>query len=233
MKGRGNAPQERARFSNRLLDGLGEDEVEALRWRIEEREVRPGETLIRPGDAVDGVYFPCGRALLSLVVAFADGREVHALSVGSEGAAGGLTGTPLRAYVRVAVKAAGRVLRLPLEEVERARQLSPQFRDRFARYLDSLLAQAIQSLACNAVHGIEARAAKWILAALARTEGTTVALTQEELAAMLGVGRSYANRITQSLKAQGLIATRRAMIIVPDPAALEAKACGCGRWVRG
>jgi CRP-like cAMP-binding protein len=228
----GSAPEERAWPSNALLSELRNREFGDWRPRIEERNVHSGEVLLHPGEMNPQVWFPCGRTLLSMIVALEDGREVHALSIGREGAVGGLTGAALRTYARIVVKNPGTVIRIPVEAIEEAKQRSAAFKSRFARYVDCLFAQTVQSLACNAVHSIESRAATWILRSLDRTEGDTVALTQEELAAMLGVGRSYANRITQSLKAQGLLTTRRAMIVVPRRAALEAKACKCASWVK-
>src|SRR4030088_1410704 len=74
------------------------------------------------------------------------------------------------------------------------------------RYADCMLAQIFQSTACNAIHSIEQRTAKWIIAAMERTEGEDVVpLTHEQLATMLGVNRSYASRVIQTFKAEGVL----------------------------
>ena len=71
----------------------------------------------------------------------------------------------------------------------------------FARYADCMLAQIFQSTACNAIHSIEQRTAKWILSAMERTGGdNTVPLTHEQLATLLGVGRSYTSRVIQAFQ---------------------------------
>jgi CRP-like cAMP-binding protein len=103
----------------------------------------------------------------------------------------------------------------------------------FARYADCLLAQIFQSTACNAIHSIEQRAAKWIVSAMERTnEDATVPLTHEQLATLLGVGRSYASRVLQTFKAEGTLETRRGAIVVRNRAALQARACLCNEQVK-
>jgi CRP-like cAMP-binding protein len=97
----------------------------------------------------------------------------------------------------------------------------------FARYADCLLAQILQSTACNATHSIEQRAAKWIIAAAERTQREPVPLTHEQLAMLLGVARSYASRVVQKFKADGLVETRRKAFLVRDVEGLRAKACLC------
>lgn len=97
----------------------------------------------------------------------------------------------------------------------------------FARYADCLMAQVFQSVACNAAHSIEQRTAKWLLAAIERTGEPQVALTQEQLAAMLGVGRSYLSRVIQDLRSRGIVETKRARIGVRNVEALRALACEC------
>ena len=94
----------------------------------------------------------------------------------------------------------------------------------FARYADCMLAQMFQSTACNAIHSIEQRTAKWIISAMERTDGDDVVpLTHEQLATLLGVGRSYTSRVIQTFKAEGMLETRRGSILVRNR-----EACGCG-----
>ena len=93
----------------------------------------------------------------------------------------------------------------------------------FARYADCMLAQIFQSTACNAIHSIEQRTAKWIISAMERTDGDgVVPLTHEQLATLLGVGRSYTSRVIQTFKAEGVLETRRGSILVRNPDALRA-----------
>ena len=96
-----------------------------------------------------------------------------------------------------------------------------------------MLAQMFQSTACNAIHSIEQRTAKWIISAMERADGDTVVpLTHEQLATLLGVGRSYTSRVIQSFKAEGLLETRRGSILVRNPDALRIRACLCNEAVK-
>lgn len=192
-----------------------------------------GALLFRPGDAVEYAYFPCGPALVSFKVTLRDGREVETALVGREGAVGGIVSQGhLPAYARAEVQFPGPFLRLGLAELDRAKTRSPAIARLFARYADCLMAQVFQGVACNAVHTIEQRAAKWLAAAIDRTGDHRVPLTQEQLAGMLGVGRSYVARVIRTLKAEGVVATRRGGLMVRDMAALETRACDCNLAVR-
>jgi DNA-binding transcriptional regulator YhcF (GntR family) len=84
----------------------------------------------------------------------------------------------------------------------------------------------------NAVHSIEQRTAKWIISTMERTNGEDVVLTHEQLATMLGVGRSYASRVIQTFKAEGVLETRRGSILVRNREALRIRACLCNECVK-
>src|SRR5665213_630025 len=97
----------------------------------------------------------------------------------------------------------------------------------FARYADCLLAQILQSTACNATHSIEQRAAKWMIAAAERSGPERVPLTHDQLGMLLGVGRSYASRVVQKFKAARLVETRPKAFFCQECRGLQAKACLC------
>jgi CRP-like cAMP-binding protein len=96
-----------------------------------------------------------------------------------------------------------------------------------------MLAQIFQSTACNAIHSIEQRAAKWIISAMERTNGNgVVPLTHEQLSTLLGVGRSYTSRVIQNFKAEGVLDTRRGSILILNPEGLRLRACLCNDAVK-
>jgi DNA-binding transcriptional regulator LsrR (DeoR family) len=74
---------------------------------------------------------------------------------------------------------------------------------------------------------IEQRTAKWLLAGLARTGNSEFEMTQEQLAQMLGVGRTYVARVVGQLRDQGVLKTRRGVFVVKDEVALRQRACRC------
>src|ERR1700759_2141340 len=187
----------------------------------------PHDPLYNPGAAVETVYFPCGPGLVSYMVANEDGRDVETILVGREGAVGGIVSEGyLPAYPRIVAKFGGPFMRLPIGKLEAAKARSSTLRNVFARYADCMLAQVFQSTACNAIHSIEQRAAKWIVSAMERTgDSDTGPLTHEQLATLLGVGRSYTSRVIQIFKAEGILDTRRGAILVRTREALGARAC--------
>src|SRR4029077_1348692 len=183
---------------------------------------------------VDTVHFPCGASLVSYLVANEDGRDVETILVGREGAVGGIVSLGyLPAYTRISVKFGGPFVRLPIAKLDAAKANSVSLRNVFARYADCLLAQMFQSTACNAIHSIEQRTAKWIISAMERTDGDNIVpLTHEQLATLLGVGRSYTSRVIQTFKAEGVLETRRGAILVRNPDALRRRSCLCNEAVK-
>jgi Crp-like helix-turn-helix domain len=171
---------------------------------------------------------------VSYLVANEDGRDVETILVGREGAVGGIVSQGyLPAYTRIMVKFGGPFVRMNIGKLDAAKSKSASLRNIFARYADCMLAQIFQSTACNAIHSIEQRTAKWIIAAMERTDGNEVVpLTHEQLSTLLGVGRSYASRVIQTFKAEGVLETRRGSILVRNPDALRIRACLCNEAVK-
>lgn len=218
---------------NNLLRRLNPDDYAVLKPNFQSLDFDPHEQLYAPGENVAIVYFPCGPTLVSFLVTNADGRDVDTILVGREGAVGGIVSHGnLPAYAKIVVKFAGPVVKLKVTDLEAAKLKSVTLRNLFARYADCLLAQVLQSTACNAIHSIEQRTAKWILAAMDRAGDDILPLTQEQLAFMLGVGRSYASRVVQSFKAEGIIDTGRGALVVRDKAALQLRSCLCNESVK-
>lgn len=192
-----------------------------------------GEVLFSPGEPVQFVYFPCGPSLISFVVVLEDGGAVECALIGREGAVGGIVSQGrLPAYARAEVQFPGPFLRIELAKLEEAKLRSLTLRHLFARYADCMMAQMFQAIACNARHNIEQRAAKWLISAMDRTGAPAITLTQEQLAAMLGVGRSYISRVLGLFRDRGLIETRRGTLAVSDIEALRMVACSCNDSVR-
>jgi len=222
------------RPNNNLLRRLSASDFALIAPHLSQDESAADALLYNPGDDVDTVYFPCGASLASYLVANEDGRDVETILVGREGAVGGIVSLGyLPAYTRITVKFAGPFAHLPVSRLDAAKSASASLRNVFARYTDCLLAQMFQSTACNAIHSIEQRTAKWIISALERTEGPNIVpLTHEQLSTLLGVGRSYASRVIQTFKAEGLVETRRGAIVVRDVNGLALRACQCNESVK-
>lgn len=218
--------------SNNLLQAIKAADRAVLDPCLEEWSAPTGTVLHEPGDTVRHAYFPLGSSLISYLVVLSDGRSIQTALIGREGAGGGIVSQGrVSAYSRAEVQLGGGFLRIDLHRLEEAKLKSVTLRHLFARYADCLMAQIFQSVACNAVHSIEQRTAKWLLAGIDRTGVDNVQVTQEQLAGMLGVGRSYLSRVIQQLRRRSLIETSRAYIVVRDIDGLRALACECNAAV--
>ena len=212
---------------NRLLATLDADTRALLEPFATIIDLMPGDAVLTAGTLVERTVFPFDTLMVSLMVELRGGRSVEVTSIGKEGAIGGIVscgGVP--AFTHAVVQIAGRALAFPMQALESAKRASPHIQHLFCRYSDFLLATVMQSVACNAFHPIEARAARWLLHAADRV-GDRLVLTQESLAGLLGVQRTTVNAVARLLQEQGLIAYRRGAIQVLDRPGLAKVACEC------
>jgi CRP-like cAMP-binding protein len=190
-------------------------------------ELSVGEIVHARGAGVEATYFPFRTAMISLVVELSGGRSIEVASLGHEGAVGGIVSCGhAPAFARSQVLVAGSALRVPMTAIEDAKSRSGHIRNLFCRFSDYLLAQVMQSVACNTYHSIEQRAARWLLTAQDRA-GNRIELTQEAFAGLLGVQRTTVNAVVRILQDEGLITIRRGAIQVIDRVGLKKRACEC------
>lgn len=217
-----------ASMGNALLASLKPQDRALLEPHLEQAEIRRGDVLFEAGEDVIATYFPVAGSMISLVLAMRDDREIEVATIGQEGAIGGIVSSGHRpAFSRIVVEIGGLALRMPTDQLEEAKKRSPTLRDLFSRYADVLLAQTMQSVACNALHSIEERCCRWLLATQDRVATRDLPLTQEFLAELLGVQRTTVSAAAQALQRKGLINYRRGQITISDRAGLEEAACEC------
>ena len=218
---------------NNLLDHLRGSDFGLLAPHLKNFSADANQILYNQGEAIGTVYFPCGPTLVSFVISTEDGGAVETMLIGREGAVGGIVSQGnLPAYSKIMVQFSGDFLTLPVNLLDQAKTASRSLDNLFARYADCTMAQIFQSTACNAAHSIEQRTAKWILAAVDRTGDDEVPLTQERLAAMLGVGRSYISRVIGRFKDEKILNVKRGYLIIDDQQSLARKSCSCNDAVR-
>lgn len=224
--------QPAVRNANRLLAALSPRDFAVLEPHLDLVTLPRGKVLFEPGDEVTTTYFPCHRTMVSLLIVTRDGREVEAATIGREGAVGGIVSEGHKpAFGRAVVQIGGEALAIATSHLETAKAGSARFGDLFSRYADALLAQMMQSVACNALHRTEERCARWLLATHDRAGDKIIHLTQEALAEMLGVQRTTVTAVTGALQDRGLIRTHRGRVEVLDRKGLERAACECYRAV--
>jgi Crp-like helix-turn-helix domain len=216
-------------LENALLAKLREEDRRRLLPHISVVDLAAKSILQRAGEDVFETWFPCGSAMAAFSVWIDDDSPaVEVALVGREGAVGGIVSNGnVPAYATCQVRAGGRFLRAKTAALEQCKLDSIALRHWFSRYSDCLLAQIFQTAACNATHTIVQRTAKWLLAGVARTGGVEFKMTQEQLAEMLGVGRTFVTRIVRKFRDEGILDARRGVVIVKDEVALRHKACRC------
>lgn len=222
-----------AQSGNNLLRALRPQDAALLEPFLEPWIGGRGEIIHEPGDPVRCVYFPCGPSMISYLVVLRDGMAVEAALIGREGAVGGIVSQGrLPAFARAEVQFAGPFLRMAIADLHAVKEKSPSLGNLFARYADCLTAQVFQSVACNGAHTIEQRTAKWLVSAVERTGGPDITLTQDQLALMLAVGRTYISRVLRSFKQRNILEVRRGSLDIRDLDALRGMACECNESVR-
>jgi len=213
---------------NGLLSVLIDEDRDRLSLQMMAIDLPAGALLHRAGDDVIDTWFPLGAASAAFCLEAEGGEVMDVAQIGREGAIGGIVSNGhLPAYSTAVVRAPGRFVRIKTSALEQAKVQSIALRHWFARYSDCLMAQIFQTAVCNARHTVKQRAAKLLLAGLARTGEEELALTQEQLAEMLGVGRSFVSRVIGEMRRQGVIDTRRGRLIIVDEAKLRTISCGC------
>jgi CRP-like cAMP-binding protein len=222
----------RVRTGNRLLDACSDDEFAALSSKLVPLALELDDVVRVPGEPYAHAYFPVNCVLSSTIV-MNDGNEVEIATVGSEGfdPMALLIGGERSAH-RTVCQISGDAYRLPRETFEDAVERFPGLRDRARRFAKGFLDFMGQSIACNRLHPLLERCARWLLMAHDRVEGDLLSLTQEYLAVMLGVRRPAVNVAARTLAAAGLITYRRGAITILDREGLEAAACECYATVR-
>jgi CRP-like cAMP-binding protein len=220
------------RSPNRLLAALPASVLEQVHPAYRPIELEHGLILGEPGVPQKHVYFPT-TAVISSVAVFADGRMVEMATTGCEG----MVSTSLilgsnRTVYRNIVQVPGEGVVMDVKSFRRLRTEVPEFRDLLLAYTRAFLAQVMQSVACNAVHSVEMRGARWLLMTQDRCGKDSFLLTQEFLGEMLGVSRVAVNKVARTLQKAGLITYQRGCVTVLDRSGLEDASCECYRVIR-
>ena len=186
-----------------------------------------GDALYEPDYPVDWVYFP-QTAVLSVVTVMTDGRTVESDTVGCESVVGvlaalGASPSTSRTFTQIP----GVATKLSAAKLRHRADISPHFRRLLVRHSLANLAQAHQSVACNALHNVNQRLCRWLLMSQDRTAKDVVELTHQYLAFMVGVQRTTITGALRDLAAAKLIRNGRARIEILDRPRMESEVCEC------
>jgi CRP-like cAMP-binding protein len=217
---------------NRLLAALPADDYARLLPHLETISLPFKQILHAPDAPIAHVYF-LTEGVVSLVHFSAEGTAVEVATIGNEGMVGlpvflGAESTPSQALAQVP----GAALRMPAAVFRRAVPPGSPLHALLQRYTHALMVQMAQGVACNRLHPIAARAARWLLQTRDRVRTDAFPLTQEFLAQMLAVRRSSVSEVAATLAEDGCIGYSRGTITVLDRDRLEANSCTCYRVIR-
>jgi CRP-like cAMP-binding protein len=219
--------------ANELLAALPDDVLQRLSPGLELVPLDLKQILHRPGEPIEYVYFP-GGGFVSELTLLETGDMVEIATVGREGMVGIFASddgqrAPSVSMVQVATTVCYRLHVAPFrEEIDRR----SAFNELMTRYMHAHVGLIMQSTACNAMHTVEQRLARWLLMAHDRVGADEFPLTQEFVAMMLGVSRPSVTIVAGTLQKAGLITYHRGHLKIVDRERLEGASCECYRTVR-
>ena len=201
--------------------------------RLTTRITLPSEaTFYEAGTTITHYFFPVS-GVTSIVMEM-DGSTVEVGTVGPEGMCGlpALLGVPTTS-TRMFTQSVCTMDRIAVDDLDQAMEDDPALRLLLLRYAEAYLEEVSQSVACNRLHTLEERCARWLLLTHDRTGTDEMKLKQRFLSFMLGVHRPAVSLAAGALQKAGIIRYSRGTIRIIDRVALEAASCGCYERGRG
>jgi CRP-like cAMP-binding protein len=218
--------------SNKILLSISESDYSALRPHLEYVSL-PNHLVLHEADGkLEFAYFP-NRGLISLVVVMKDGRTAEAGIVGNEGCTGtlvavGLSRSPLQAVVQIT----GDGFRVEVGALLNTLESAPHLQLMLSRYAAIRGMQVAQTAACNRLHDIEQRLARWLLMTQDRVDSGSLPITHDFLATMLGTDRSTVSLAAGVLQKKKIIEYTRGAVKIVNRKKLEDSACECYRVIQ-
>lgn len=212
---------------NRLLRAIPADDYARLLPLLVPVRLRLKQVLVEPEVPISDVYF-IRDGVGSMIAEGQEGGDIEVGTIGREGLVGlpVLFGTDTTPH-RVIVQVEGDAWRMTADEFRRVVDGRPAVRRTCLRYAQYFVEQVAQAAACNRLHTVEERCARWLLMTHDRVHGATFELTHEFLAVMLGVRRAGVTVAMGTLQSAGLVQYTRGRVVVLDRPKLEEASCDC------
>jgi CRP-like cAMP-binding protein len=222
-------PPNRITSKNRLLAAMPQEDLERFFSDLDPVSLSLRQVLHEVGAPLEDVYF-IEQGVASVLTNMADGSTIEVGMIGMEGMVGipALLGGEISAQ-QVIVQVPGTALRMNAALCKAAFDQSEAIRRVALRFTEAILNLSAQTAACNRLHSIEQRCARWLLMAIDRVQSDEIPLTHEFLSSMLGVRRAGVTNTAGELQSSGLIRYHRGLLTIVDRDGLEATACECYR----
>jgi CRP-like cAMP-binding protein len=213
--------------SNKVLLATPDNEYHLMRPDLTYVDLPNHLSLHEPTQSIDFVYFP-NRGMVSQVVVTKDGRTVEVGVVGNEGYVGaGLAVGLSRSSVREIVQIAGDGFRMVGNTLERVLRSAPQLQTILSRHSGLQGMQVAQTAACNRLHDIQQRLARWLLMTQDRVNLAILPITHDFIATMMGTDRSTVSLAAAVMQKKGIIEYVRGAVKVVNRRKLQNSACEC------
>lgn len=216
------------RQPNSLLAALPDDVYDALAPYLKPRALKQAAMLHHPGDEIHELYFPLD-CMISVMVTMRDGRTAESAVVGNREMVGinAFMGGSETTQTKYVVQIAGDAVRVDAAPLRHAFDTDKRVRDLFLRYTQAYVAQLSQNTACNGLHALEQRYARWLLELRDRVRSDEIRTTHEFVSQMLGVRRAGISELAGRFERMGLVEAGRGRISILDRERLAAISCEC------
>jgi CRP-like cAMP-binding protein len=220
------------RSINQLLNSLKPDAFERVAKTLRRVKLRPKDVVYRPNEPIDHVLFP-ETAVVCLMTVMSNGDTIEAATVGREGASwiSASVGAPSMPCETIVV-IEGTALKLPIADLDRELKENGHFRDVLTEYSHALLIASMRTSACNGLHVLQERCARWILMTLDRVDAERFAVTKEFLAQLLGTNRPTVSVLVSVLEKAGILNVEGRWVTLADRDRLKDAACECYDIIR-
>jgi len=217
---------------NQLLNALKPDAFERVAKRLRRVKLRPKDVVYKPNEPIDHVLFP-ETAVVCLMTVMSNGDTIEAATVGREGASwiSASVGAPSMPCETIVV-IEGTALKLPIADLDRELKENGHFRDVLTEYSHALLIASMRTSACNGLHGLQERCARWILMTLDRVDAARFAVTKEFLAQLMGTNRPTVSVLVSVLEKAGILDVEGRWVTLADRDRLKEAACECYDIIR-
>ncbi len=206
---------------------MTDEDFSAISNQLETVQLSVRQTLYEDGSPAHDVYFPID-CVISVVTTMNDGSAIETSTVGYEGMCGAQVALGTQdMFGRWFCQIPGRAYKMSVSDFLRGYERDARWRLAVGRYLQTVIDVLSQSVACNRLHLVSERCARWLLMSADRVRSPDFPLTHEALATMLGVRRAGVSVAAAALQAAGYLSYRRGRFHMIDPAGLETAACEC------
>jgi len=225
-------PDIKGKSANRLLNSLEPSAFERVAKKLTRVTLRPKQVVYKPNEPIDHVLFP-ENTVLCLLALMSNGDTIESATVGREGASWisasvGAPSMPCETLVVIE----GTALRLAIDDLDRELKENGHFRDVLTEYSHALLIASMRISACNGLHRLQERCARWILMTLDRTDEDGFHVTKEFLAQLLGTNRPTVSLLVSEFERAVMLKVEGRRVTLEDRNRLTKAACECYEIIR-